>query len=1290
MPRTQRSPPATPVVSKQRATSSPDISTNVTEVGPSNVTARHKRFCPDFSPEQQPLAQSNSRFESFENKIVNMLTTWKQEQDAVLNRITSDINEMEQTTLGTLTEWTTPAKEEKFFKNIINLLDEVYPENWRDWVINITTYKDLFGESISSDTECRLRFAIPTVKLAKAYSPEHTLSERRYKKIKRILLTWPLGRALIYAPLAIMAKIHPVQAYNKFSETINKIKVDLVSRQEADVILREGHEPESISVSGSSRASKRSHSPDAPTVDKEPRLSDFMAHQNLILEKLCTLAQTTNDNVRLMLNRENHANSVESSQGPWSPSLHSDHSDDEPAADDTWNAPPIIVDPLGSDRTDIEEEPLQDFTPGTKETEAKITKADEVLVKQGIDCQRFGSEGWKNIRYAEVQKTFQATPAFTALKVNSNLATVTPSWQLVSVLEKMDLCLGAITHGLLLQRQTFQEIYQDAPASVKAYISKQFLGSDSSFRKVSDSLLQYTCGKRSEVIQQRRGIYKPQNKIINELLHAIPPSESHLFAEPQLSELEKRYPNNSIPRRFFNNAHESRGLVTTDPAGNANSNRSGMECKSKQVSHHSNKCNRIFRSYMEYRTKLQMPPEAQSSKNYYTSKRHTREKMVDVAQSKNYTRKHRFCVICCSVGKAPHQGNTKAGKFTPRDRQKQEDLPSKVRPERTSVVVGSYPATLTNSPHRPHSICNDRCIRSRMGSHSKRLEFKRPMDIRATIVAQQSERTVDFENGSSESSTHLQMSNNIDSNGQQICGSIYHQRRRDKVLKSIKADDRYTGVRPSAPNTSDSSLPPGKIQSPSRQPLEIPPNTRMDTVEGNNTNHIQQMGHTVNRPFRELSISGSTTIRKRRCTRSSMHIRECLQQKMALRPRLAFSSTSTDTSSITPSREKHGNLPICDTELGENLLESGIETTSAEPSVLNTRFASPPDRSENGETSTSSREPTFAGMEGTGWTGLVETWQKESKTLLESAWRKSTLKTYKIAWERWRLWSRERCQTNDPEPGDLSKFICYLHNEVKLAPRTIAVHKSVVATFANPEKSEELARHPLVNRIMKAIATTRPPPRKPSTWQAASLIEYLQHYSINVESLFQISRHVTAILLLCTGRRVHDLTLLDISPEFFENNGDHVILWPKFGSKTDSATHRQSGWRLSNNGPERLNPVLWIEKLIIISQERRKARQNLNSLFITTRGKVNAASRTVIAGWIKTLFREANIQDSPGSFRAAVNSDIWVNRNINIDELLERGNWRSKDTFLKHYFKEVHIQNRDSTGANLTDLFSPV
>lgn len=73
--------------------SSPDITNFETGVEQSNVTARAKRLRRDFSPEQT-LTHSDSMFESFECRITNMLTTWKQEQDAVLNKIRSDINEV--------------------------------------------------------------------------------------------------------------------------------------------------------------------------------------------------------------------------------------------------------------------------------------------------------------------------------------------------------------------------------------------------------------------------------------------------------------------------------------------------------------------------------------------------------------------------------------------------------------------------------------------------------------------------------------------------------------------------------------------------------------------------------------------------------------------------------------------------------------------------------------------------------------------------------------------------------------------------------------------------------------------------------------------------------------------------------------------------------------------------------------------------------------------------------------------------------------------------------------------
>lgn len=224
---------------------------------------------------------------------------------------------------------------------------------------------------------------------------------------------------------------------------------------------------------------------------------------------------------------------------------------------------------------------------------------------------------------------------------------------------------------------------------------------------------------------------------------------------------------------------------------------------------------------------------------------------------------------------------------------------------------------------------------------------------------------------------------------------------------------------------------------------------------------------------------------------------------------------------------------------------------------------------------------------------------------------------------------------------------------------------------------------------MKAVAISKPPSRKPSTWKVSTLIEYLKNYELDTDSLFQVSRHAAALLLLCSGRRIHDLTLLDTSADCFETSVDNIILWPKFGSKTDSATYRQAGWQLTSSGPEKLDPVVWVKHLIELSKVRRSARPNLTSLFITTRGLVNVASRTVIAGWLKTLLREANIYDSPGSFRAAVNTDLWTNSNTNLDEVLKRGNWRSKDTFLQHYFKEV--RNRETNRINsVSDTFTPI
>lgn len=148
--------------------------------------------------------------------------------------------------------------------------------------------------------------------------------------------------------------------------------------------------------------------------------------------------------------------------------------------------------------------------------------------------------------------------------------------------------------------------------------------------------------------------------------------------------------------------------------------------------------------------------------------------------------------------------------------------------------------------------------------------------------------------------------------------------------------------------------------------------------------------------------------------------------------------------------------------------------------------------------------------------------------------------------------------------------------------------------------------------------------------------------------------------------------------------GSHIILWPRFGSKTDSSDVRQSGWKfLPNDQYRQADPVYWIRKLIELSRLRREACES-SGLFITVCGKPREASRTIIAGWVKSLLLEAGIKATPGSVRAAVASRNWID-NFPLDSILQQGNWRSGDTFRLFYHREI-IQSSADQSVNRNNL----
>lgn len=294
--------------------------------------------------------------------------------------------------------------------------------------------------------------------------------------------------------------------------------------------------------------------------------------------------------------------------------------------------------------------------------------------------------------------------------------------------------------------------------------------------------------------------------------------------------------------------------------------------------------------------------------------------------------------------------------------------------------------------------------------------------------------------------------------------------------------------------------------------------------------------------------------------------------------------------------------------------------------------------------------------------------------MLKKGWRNSTLKTYLPAIRAWIAW----CKVNNficdfPTGSIVAKYLAHLFLKENYSPSTILVHKSAISTFCGPNIVENLSSHFLVKQILKAVSLARPATRRLQIWDPRIVVDWLSTAE-SKETLFEASRRTAIILLLASGRRVHDLTLLKVSNDCLIEGEGEIILHPTFGSKTDSSTHRQSSWQLIEHSDKGICPVFWIRRLVKLSQNRRAQVNNLDNLFISVNGPVRPASRTIIGGWIRSVLREAGIDATPGSIRAAVASLGWL-QNQPVDEILSRGNWKAEKTFKRHYCKKVDSNN---------------
>lgn len=646
------------------------------------------------------------------------------------------------------------------------------------------------------------------------------------------------------------------------------------------------------------------------------------------------------------------------------------------------------------------------------------------------------------------------------------------------------------------------------------------------------------------------------------------------------------------------------------------------------------------------------------------------------------SRSPEFRQFCGASGTATHETFAKVHNAIAR---KRSILPTDSRSENgTPMVVSQLRKSIDDPCGSTYTFSDYRCGRNSLGCSTEQPEFVRNMVSSRETAPQQSQRAF-----SSTESLTIEVPRGREPNDsltvrQHVSLSVSPQRRGHEISSTHETDLRnihHSGPIQYKPNDIPHT---GNIQQRSRPSVASHEISGMASPTRNDQDNICQMGSTFNRPVCLTESSRDRTVLHNRSDGQESNLSRCILFQMEIPSSVGISTAVSDAQSTESHERRRRRVPSGSPEMGSCILEAGLEESRPRSTVYNPAPRERSNRCSNATTAPRGQGNDVGNMEVWGWSKELSGWSSDQLSFLKTAWRSSTLRTYKPAWTRWTIWAqRNNVNTYNPSGSDLARFLIDLHTIEKLAYNTILLHKSVVVTMCSSESSK-LSENNIVRHALKAISLQHPKSDKAPIWNLDIVVTYLRKVDISTTSLYDASKHTATLLMLCSGRRVHDLTLLCIDPAHCAVNESHVIFLPEFGSKTDSASYRQSGWKLLQNTESlHLDPVFWIKRLMSLSSERRRIAK-VNNLFITACGKPRAASRTIIAGWIKTTLTSAGVTATPGSIRAAVASKSWID-NLPIDEILSRGNWRSGNTFAKFYRRQV-LSTQDNP---INRLFEP-
>ena len=291
---------------------------------------------------------------------------------------------------------------------------------------------------------------------------------------------------------------------------------------------------------------------------------------------------------------------------------------------------------------------------------------------------------------------------------------------------------------------------------------------------------------------------------------------------------------------------------------------------------------------------------------------------------------------------------------------------------------------------------------------------------------------------------------------------------------------------------------------------------------------------------------------------------------------------------------------------------------------------------------------------------------------LQNSLRQSTWKNYQTGWTAWRNWCvREGVDSLSPSVKTLLNFLQYQFSDMQASQTALAGYRSAICSITQPGVYPTVGAHPLITRFLKACLEERPPRLRLTPrvmWDVAQVLTTLRDWGIPANlSIARLTWKTATLVALLAAQRCGDLTLFRRDQAYLRISTTAAVLQPQWGAKKDRFGHQKGAIILRKELDERLCPVAHIKEYI---QRIQPDQGQPPALFVTTTDPHRPAASGTIRRWVVNALREAGVQDSAGSTRAAAATYALVT-NTSIKRIMEAADWSTARVMYNHYTRQL-------------------